>query len=365
MTIRTLTGGDLSPLQWMAPDLVRAGLIRNEAYIEPNTARAVKLFPNQGMHAAVTLLAALHPRAIEYLEQAPVLALAASFGARANSRRDRAYIAMNFGPVMDRGAKLKDVLKTFRIAYPLRAISANAIRPGVWGVIQAISRLVDPSTIAQAIPAEPTRHMYWLAVLDALWAVLQRRRPDERINAPILRWAMLALSRAENHRMTSALATTEIADFLICNSDHWNTRWTWDRLADETLAWHEALANAQVDAINDARYDQDVDYGRFPTELTIDGFEFVALRSLRALIVEGRAMHHCVASYYPDVLSGRARIYSIRKDGARLATVEMCPWADATAGIAQLKGFANADPRADVAKAARQAATEITKRLRA
>lgn len=348
-------------------ELSMNGVRADEDWIFVNTEKAEKLFGNQGVQPAAIWLAALNPRALDYLEQAPVLALAATFGGKSNSRQERAYVAMNFKPMIDRGARLKDVMKAFRVAYPLRAISAKAIRPGVWGVIQAITRLVDPSTIAQSIPEVPTRHMHWLGDLDILWSALQRRAPDEQANGAILRWAMLALSR---HGRTAdpgeGRAADQIADFLICNRDQWNARWTWERLVRETEAWHEALANAQVamscrgealanaqiDKINDGTYDADVAYPGFPTEVTLAGFDFHALRSLRALVVEGKAMHHCVASYHRDIQSGRARIYSIRKDGKRIATVEFTRRHGTTWQPVQIKGVCNARPAGDVVKAA-------------
>lgn len=351
-----------------AMELAMNGVRADEDWVFVNGERAEKLFGNQGVQPAAIWLASLNPRALDYLEQAPVLALAASFGGKANSRQERAYVAMNFKPMIERGARLKDVMKAFRVAYPLRAISAKAIRPGVWGVLQAITRLVDPSTIAQSIPEVPTRHMHWLGDLDILWTALQRRAPDEATNAAILRWAMLALSR---HGRTvdpgEGRAADELTDFLICNRDQWNARWTWDRLVRETSAWHEALANAQIDRINDGTYDADVPYPGFPSEVTLAGFDFHALRSLRALVVEGKAMHHCVSSYHRDIQSGRARIYSIRKDGKRIATVEFTRRHAATWQAVQIKGVCNARPAADVVKAAELFArcmTEPDKALR-
>lgn len=344
----------------LALELSMNGVLPFDDWVSVNTRKAQAMFGNQGVQPGAIWLSALHPRALDYLEQAPVLVLAATFGGKASSRSERAYVAMNFRPLVERGARLKDVMKAFRVAYPLRAISPKAIRPGVWGVLQAITRLVDPSTISQSIPDVATRHLHWLGDLDILWTALQRRAPDEKANGAILRWAMLALSRhprVADHNVPA----DQIADFLICNRDQWNARWTWERLIRETGDWHEALANAQIDRINDGTYDTDVAYRGFPTEVTLSGFEFHALRSLRALVVEGKAMHHCVASYHRDIQSGRARIYSIRKDGKRLATVEFRP-AYSSRGVqaVQIKGVCNSRPPKDVIAAAERFARAMT-----
>ena len=344
----------------VAMEASMAGVLPFDDWVSVNTGRAAAMFGNQGVRPSAIWLAALHPRAIDYLEQAPVLALAATFGGKSNTRQERAYVAMNFRPLVARGARLKDVMKAFHVAFQLRAISAKAIRPCVWRVLQAITRLVDPSTIAQAIPAVPTRHKHWLGDLDILWTVLQRRAPDEQANAPILRWAMLALSRhGRTGDPAEGLQSEQIADFLICNRYQWNERWTWERLIRETQAWHEALANADVDRINDGTYDTDVDYRGFPTEVVLDSFTFHALRSLRSLIVEGKAMHHCVASYHRDIQSGRARIYSIRKDGKRIATAEFMSLPGRVRAV-QIKGVCNAPPAKEVITAADRFAAALT-----
>src|SRR3546814_1352876 len=75
-----------SALQLMAPELARGGYLNGQLKgqvalfpeIEARVARAVGLYVNQALHPAATLIAALHPRAVEYLEQAPILALAAT-----------------------------------------------------------------------------------------------------------------------------------------------------------------------------------------------------------------------------------------------------------------------------------------------
>jgi hypothetical protein len=50
------------------------------------------------------------------------------------------------------------------------------------------------------------------------------------------------------------------------------------------------------------------------------------------LRAEGAAMHHCVASYWRNVVNGKSRIYSIRENGSRVATLEV------TGQLTQYKG---------------------------
>ena len=85
-----------------------------------------------------------------------------------------------------------------------------------------------------------------------------------------------------------------------------------------------------------------IDYSRLPASAAIEGFQIVKLDTPEALIVEGRRMRHCVASYIRDVVGGRCSIYSIRTEERRIATLEM----DAKTGeVLQLKGYANSRPK--------------------
>ena len=81
-------------------------------------------------------------------------------------------------------------------------------------------------------------------------------------------------------------------------------------------------------------------------------------------------MHHCVASYWQNVVEGRSRIYSIRENGRRVATLEVTgrltqykgPNATATASVrgigqrsryqvSQLVGARNSRPAPEVVRA--------------
>lgn len=339
---------------WTELSLHSAGLSQGDQWEVDAIEKVKALFPNQGVQHVAAWLAALHPRAIEYLETAPVLALAASYGGKFASRQERAYIAMNWRPLMDRGAKLKDVMKAFNVAYPLRAISSKAIRPGVYPLLRRISVNVPPSEIAQGIPADLTKHYHWLDDVMAFSDITVRRARGQRVDSELLSWAMLAMSR-RSKRGDMTAAPEQVADFLICNREEWNKRWTWNRAVEESRKWHEALANAEVDSVNDGSYDAEVDYGAFPDRVVMPikgfNFEFVALRSLRALVVEGKAMHHCVASYYSDIKSGSARIYSVRHSGNRIATAEFRQYGTypvPTVRAAQVKGVCNKTPPKEV-----------------
>jgi hypothetical protein len=81
------------------------------------------------------------------------------------------------------------------------------------------------------------------------------------------------------------------------------------------------------------------------------GFRFLPLRSAEELREEGERMDHCVATYAAKAAAGACMIYSIRRGGKRVATMEIVPGKGVPV-IAQLFGPGNTDPGEAVQRAA-------------
>ena len=120
-----------------------------------------------------------------------------------------------------------------------------------------------------------------------------------------------------------------------------------------------------------------------PLHWEYGSISFVALQTGKALRAEGAAMHHCVASYWQNVVNGRSRIYSIRENGRRVATLEVIgrltqykgPNATATASVrgtgqrsryqmSQLVGARNSRPAPEVVKVVGTFVEEINNHVR-
>ena len=80
--------------------------------------------------------------------------------------------------------------------------------------------------------------------------------------------------------------------------------------------WHEAVAN-RLDGRDRA----------FPAPwypaTKIGNTDIVPIENAASLYREGQAMHHCVGTYSDRVLAGHFCIYSIKRDGARVATLAL------------------------------------------
>jgi hypothetical protein len=81
----------------------------------------------------------------------------------------------------------------------------------------------------------------------------------------------------------------------------------------------------------------------------IGAYDLVPLDTAAALIEEARAMKHCVRAHSGAIARGAARVWSVRRDGERVATL-MVGWrlAGAVLDVADLRGPLNAPVAADL-----------------
>jgi hypothetical protein len=87
----------------------------------------------------------------------------------------------------------------------------------------------------------------------------------------------------------------------------------------------------------------------------VDGYEFVALRTAREIAEEAVAMRNCLRTYGESIALDRARIWSIRKAGTRVACIELgISRGDELPSILQIKLSDNKKAPRDIALVARQ-----------
>lgn len=303
-------------------------------------ARARKVTPNQGLHGACVAIAAAHPRAIQYLEAAPVLALAVPRANRTRQKALDAYLGYHLAPLCARGAPLKEVLRAFHLAPPLRRLTGYGLAPGYSDTVLALSRL-PPAVLGRIVPVKPGLQKRWLSVCFHWrdWMRLRRRPADTRFA-----WAAAAMSLD----LTRCAAIGHVADFASQPGEPFNEAWGWPRAAEEAHLWHARLTVDQALSGTPFTRDTQIDLGPHADVADHDGFTFLALRTPLALCDEGAAMRHCVATYIADVASGRSHIVSIQRAGKRVATLEL----DRDWVVRQCRGKANAAPDGEVLTAA-------------
>ena len=87
----------------------------------------------------------------------------------------------------------------------------------------------------------------------------------------------------------------------------------------------------------------------------VDGYEFVPLRSFAELKEEGRAMRNCVQTYGFGLAHNYLRLWSVRKEGQRVATVSISrSGGDPLLGVCELRSPGNGDAPVEVAWAVRR-----------
>ena len=100
--------------------------------------------------------------------------------------------------------------------------------------------------------------------------------------------------------------------------------------------WHEAVAN-NLDGPNSAFPDPWYPAAR------LGDYEILPIEDAASLYREGTAMHHCVGTYGDQVQRGDLYIYSIRRNGERVATLALGR-DNGRAYLEQIRGPCNTDP---------------------
>lgn len=347
----------LDPEEYARWELRRAaldGLIAPAPQISAAAAEAVRMFPNQGVSGLAALMASVHARGLDYLKQAPVLVLLASRGKKHRTKADRLYIATRFGSLCHRGPKLRDALAEYGAPLPLRKLLPFALTPTRFAAVEVLCR-VGASPLSQAIPAKPGAQATWLRAIVEWIDHLRRRRLDPRT---MTEWFAVESGRALPVMPAGwARAVTDVADFAAAPGTAFNMRWTLPQAKAAAERWHAELAKLDAEAgflkTHGIGWEDEIDYGKLPTESRIGGLTFLALRSGATLYAEGRAMRHCVGAYSRSVVAGHSRIYSLRQGDTRIATLELQPSKGRFEPV-QLKGPCNAVVPAVVRDAAYQ-----------
>ncbi|BCP53818.1 hypothetical protein K32_24350 [Kaistia sp. 32K] len=325
---------------------------RDEAF-----GRARSLMPNQALFSLTSLMARTHPFAIQYLEQAPAIAVFYSWGKLDLSPTERHALADRFGDKVRRGLRLKEIMENAGAPLPLRKLRGPVIIPSNFEAILEL-RKIPPSVLAQSIPTErPLLQLEWLRALRD-WQALTRARWDLGTSqGEAWEWGVKAFGRAAvNGRRELRHHVSTLMDFFARNPDRLHSKLTFDGALAAADRWHIELGRrrteaAQLEALG-IGFDQLIDYGSLPETIEAGSYTFHALRSAEALFSEGAAMRHCVATYIKDVVFGVSRIYSIRKDRIRVATVEFHESDLFGLRMVQLRGPSNASPSREIQAAA-------------
>lgn len=308
-------------------------------------------YANTGLHRAERLFLDAHPRAAQYLDQAPILVMWALPWAQHRSDSAPTFASTWIAGHCEAGIGLKDFLRAAGFTAPMRGIAASVILPSHAGLYRMLGR-VRPAVLGRCIPVTKKAQRSWLSSLDAWLIAANRPGRVSRLNGcdGPFQWCVERFGGI----MTQALAR-DLLDFQCGVGPAFNSAWSLKRAGEEMQTWHARITlESQLRGLP-VGADDLIDLGDQPDTWECERFAITALRTPRQIAEEGSAMRHCVATYIKLVFDGQAHVVSITEDGKRVATLELGgPKAGARRWtMRQLKGPRNAPVRPVIESMAR------------
>lgn len=383
-------------LQWLGPELVRAGLVQNKRWVL-DTAEEVSHMPwLRDMGLLATAAAIVHPHALSIIKSAPIVVAVALPRVEWHNRESRAHRLKQWRAEVEQGQKLRDLLEGYGVPYGMRLLDVGVIDGEMVGPGARKMAVIPASTFAQSMPRGDVKHQRrWILDLITAYdkaAMLGGTTGDrhDRYVAETLTW--LAVNwKADVAIGDYGRGTTIIPAMMDYFASRYpeppNRRWTMERAHVLSTEWHEEMVTRNHETMFRQKWQRGFDdeaplpagWPRVAKRIAPKPFEEVAhmvkadqtrpedidkydpdwhdlyeataLTTGRALAEETAAMRHCVANYAGLVHTGRSVIYSITKNGKRVATVELHPSGarGVPPTVGEFKRFANkvVPPRAE------------------
>jgi PcfJ-like protein len=232
--------------------------------------------------------------------------------------------------LVDCGARLRDVAAVLNIPMALRHF-----KPGVAHLATEV--FCQHPEFLNFLPATTHKQRIWLLVVN--WAF-------NKVNPDFGRWAARHVPEIPGRRQQEVGSfISDLADWVRAEGPSrqfvirpFRSSMSLNTVTTLSAEWHEAVAAAM-----------DGPAATFPppwyAAAKIGDFDIVPIDNSAALYREGAAMHHCVGTFTDAVQSGSLYVYSVRRDGQRVATlaIERDP-TSTKAQLGQLRGPCNAQP---------------------
>lgn len=216
------------------------------------------------------------------------------------------------------GAPLREVARTLGLPLWLRRLPPEAFRapPGALPASEMFTR-----RIANHLPVPAAESAFWLTSVAfaakacdeyfALWLASQRifmdqHRDPERLFAVLAAYAWF--SSADRTRGNSLIVTP------------WRPEMAFDTAVCATKSWLNRVRltlQLRDGAVTDT----------WLTPGEVNGLTFLPLLNANDILAESRAMQNCADQYSDRVARDKCRLFSIRRRGVRVATLEIGPHA--------------------------------------
>jgi PcfJ-like protein len=282
-------------------------------------------------------------RALQLAETFPVLALAV-YGGEACRWHEHRVTDFDFEKIkaeesetarrvqeatdlIERGARLRDVAAVMRVPMALRHVKPGAAHLA-WPCHNA-------EWVTSRMPDSLPRMRTWLR------AVCYAEREG---GSDFAEWTAAHALQIPGRGARIALSLSDIVDWVRASRRDGNGHQFIVRPFTPTMSlrtvtklsaeWHEAVAS------NLTGPQHTFPAPWFPAA-TVNGVEIIPIDNSADLYREGASMHHCIGTYCEAVKSGRYYVYSIRRDGERVASAGLV-LLGARAELHELRGPCNA-----------------------
>jgi hypothetical protein len=232
--------------------------------------------------------------------------------------------------LVERGARLRDVAGAMGIPMALRHI-----KPGVahWAT-ETFCRYPE---LLNFMPSTTPRQHIWLLVVG--WAI-------SKTDAEFGKWGARHVPniRGRTHREVGNFLA-DIVDWLRPDkaagrefiTRPFTPSMSLNTVIQLSAEWHEAVADNLANG-PDARFPPPW----YPAAKLGD-YEIMPIEDAATLYREGVAMHHCIGTYADRVQSGNCCVYSVRRNGERIATLAL-GHDNGRTYLDQIRGACNTQP---------------------
>lgn len=218
-------------------------------------------------------------------------------------------------------------------------------------ILDSFSRFIN--LLASALQNTPLKLGRCQAALRGVERILDRThgRPDatREDNARIFLRAIMQAALHPPDEANLPHDAQDVSDYVYAHPAILKGA-TWRSLCRRSDAWHRALL-ITADPDKDARWP-----ALLPTRAS-GPFVAVELNSGFLLAEDGLEQRHCIGSYANACTTGATRVFSLRRDGKRVATLELQRGHDGAWRMVQVRGKANSIVRDP---AVLQAADDVT-----
>jgi hypothetical protein len=220
--------------------------------------------------------------------------------ARAKQREAKVKEAI---ALVERGARLRDVAAIMQVPMAMRHIKP--------GAAHFAGDCHKAEWIISCMPDSLPRMRTWLRAVDYA---------GRGAGSEFAEWAAKHALRLPVNGIGTFLENT--ADWVRASNGHDGHQFVVRRFSPDmslrtvtrlSAEWHDAIAS-RLDG------PQHIFPPPWIDTTHIDGLEIIPINNSADLYREGAVMHHCVGTYSADVRDGRCYVYSIRRNGERLAT---------------------------------------------